>query len=175
MKKRRTYSIALILFAVYSLIALSPLASLALKSPALAHAINGECSGDCAICGCSPERSASRSCCCWIKRRMEQEPRPGIPPCCLAGGKKAGDSARAVNTVKRGKVKKQLTVYRCCPCGKEKPAISLGSETHPHLPYLFNGKLRILPGDASPKQFPSSLKSRHREPPDPPPKLFPLS
>ena len=27
-----------------------------------------ECSGNCSLCGCAPERSASRVCCCWQKK-----------------------------------------------------------------------------------------------------------
>jgi hypothetical protein len=94
---RRTI-ISLCMAMLYLLIVLTPLAPMVMHSPRLAHAITGECSGDCAICDCSPERSAARTCCCWQNRgaanswqltalrhdtaaEPDRQPRK-LPPCC---------------------------------------------------------------------------------------------
>jgi len=53
---------------IYLMVVMSPLAPLALASPRLAHAITGECSGDCDIDGCPLESRANHTCCCWKKR-----------------------------------------------------------------------------------------------------------
>ena len=66
---QRRFLAALLLTAVYLTVTLTPLAPLALQSPSLAHAITGECSGDCDICGCSAETRANRTCCCAQNRR----------------------------------------------------------------------------------------------------------
>jgi hypothetical protein len=139
MRRARHPFILLLLFAVYSLIALSPLAPLALKSPRLAHAITGECSGDCEICGCAPERRASRTCCCWKKklrekrmaaRRTAGSPGPGHGCChkrmrygpdAEAGERDAGSSVE----------------LRCTPCGGSGKAASAASGEQHHIPCRF--------------------------------------
>ncbi len=82
----KRHIISLFLAAVYLLITISPLTPLAMKSPRLAHAITGECSGDCNICGCSPERRASHTCCCWQKKlkqnRFHKDDDETTPACC---------------------------------------------------------------------------------------------
>lgn len=67
--RRRT--IATVMTMIYLAIALSPLASLAMHSRVVAHAVTGECTGDCAICGCSLESRASNTCCCAKKKQMQ--------------------------------------------------------------------------------------------------------
>ena len=62
---------AVILTTIYLAIALSPLSPLAMHSKTVAHAITGECVGDCRICGCSPEASANHTCCCAKKKQMQ--------------------------------------------------------------------------------------------------------
>lgn len=68
MSSHRTI-ISLCMAMLYLLIVLTPLAPMVMHSPRLAHAITGDCTGDCSICGCAPERSASHTCCCWQNRR----------------------------------------------------------------------------------------------------------
>ena len=68
---------AVMLTTVYMLIVMSPLASLAMHSKTVAHAVTGECVGDCSICGCSPEAVASRTCCC-AKKKQQQANMSGI-------------------------------------------------------------------------------------------------
>jgi hypothetical protein len=62
---------------VYMLIVMSPLASLAMHSKAVAHAVTGECSGDCDICGCSLESRSNHTCCC-AKMKQQQANVTGI-------------------------------------------------------------------------------------------------
>jgi hypothetical protein len=63
--------IALLLTAIYAVIILSPLAPLAVRSAETAQAVSGGCAEECAVCGCPPEQSASKSCCCWIKKLQD--------------------------------------------------------------------------------------------------------
>jgi hypothetical protein len=74
---------ALVNLALYLLIMAGPLAPLAVESAGLGHATVAECAGDCSLCGCSAERSASHTCCCARKHR--QPPGGNAPverPCC---------------------------------------------------------------------------------------------
>lgn len=56
------------LMVLYLLIALTPLSPLLLQSAHIAHAVTGECSGDCDIDGCSLESRANHICCCRQKK-----------------------------------------------------------------------------------------------------------
>jgi len=181
MKKCRYPSIVLILFAVYAVIVLSPLAPLALKSPALAHAITGQCSGNCDICGCAPERRSSRSCCCWKKKIREQEAlaRSSLgccsverePDCCSGGAqeKEAVDCCEKKQNTQQENL--PIVEYRCCPCGSGNVSLFPGTESYQHLPYLFSENLSGLTGSLLVTLHPGHLVSCYQEPPDPPPKI----
>jgi hypothetical protein len=164
---------------VYAAIVLSPLAPLALKSPTLAHAITGECAGDCDICGCAPERRASHTCCCWMKKLREQEalsrgtssclPAEHEAGCCSAAKESSKHTCCGEGPAKTKRMNTPSTIYRCSPCGKGKLALLWGTETYQHLPYLFSGNLSDTSLAYAIPQ-PDYLRSRHQEPPDPPPK-----
>lgn len=170
----------MLLMVVYALISLSPLAPLALKSPVLAHAITGECAGDCDICGCAPERSASHTCCCWMKKMREQRshaaeaacrlPEEPRPACCSRPRQQPARSCCAVGPVDAEPEKTVTIVYRCAPCGKDKAALAWENESCQHLPYLFTGNLCDALRPAYATHQPDPLKYRHLEPPVPPPK-----
>ena len=68
--------IATVLTVIYLVIALSPLASLAMHSKIVTHAITGECSGDCDICGCSLESRTNHTCCCAKKNQKQASDKP---------------------------------------------------------------------------------------------------
>lgn len=70
-QRARRSTIAGMLAVIYLLIALSPLASLAIHPDSMSHNRSGECSGDCNICGCSAESRASRTCCCAKKKQIQ--------------------------------------------------------------------------------------------------------
>lgn len=147
---------AVLLTAVYLLIVMSPLAPLALKSPRLAHAITGECSGDCDICGCSLERRANHTCCCWQKKlKQEQEHEEDtLPPCCK---KRHGKGP----------------VLTCnCPCGSGKLLGLWGTGTSEQLPWQFSDGFFASYEDVRFFIHPSRPTERFGDPPDPPPKLF---
>jgi hypothetical protein len=139
---------------IYSAMAVSPLAAFAAKSDRSARAVIGECSGDCAVCGCSPERSASHTCCCWQKKLtshcniedhsaecgMETEPDTTVP------------------------------VLSACPCGSNKMLPFWGENEYQLLPDQFTASLVLLEKPLfSPEQ--ERLISRNCEPPDQPPEL----
>jgi hypothetical protein len=147
--------VALILAAIYMLIVMRPLAPLAMQSRDIKHpAITGQCSGDCAVCGCSPERSASHTCCCWQKKLREKRKAERQKACCL------------------GKVKKAVYELSCdCPCNENSLPGMNGTASNEQIPYHFTTNLDyksvedILPGCRN------RLKDRPGDPPDPPPKL----
>lgn len=61
------FRVALLLTTIYLMIVVVLLAPLASRSPGLPHVIARECSGECDVCGCSPEQRANQTCCCWRK------------------------------------------------------------------------------------------------------------
>jgi hypothetical protein len=151
--------VALVLTAIYLAITMSPLAPLALKSPRLAHAITGECSGDCDICGCSPERRANHTCCCWQKklRHQHEQEEANLPPCCRKTKRSAGP------------------ILTCnCPCGSNKTIGLWGGSQNEQLPYRFAGVVPVCAGEQHLALPLDRLADRHGDPPDPPPKLADL-
>lgn len=180
MKKCRKPAIIILLFAVYTVIALSPLAPLALKSPTLAHAITGQCSGNCDICGCSAERRASKSCCCWMKKKRAEELRSRSSLRCCSVEKTACCSSRAIEIkdVNCSEMPPDETqenppevVYRCSPCGKGSVTFVAGAGSYQHLPYLFHENLSTPSASKLVNFYSEFFLSRYQEPPDPPPKL----
>jgi hypothetical protein len=145
---------------MYLLMVLSPLASLAMHSKAVSHAITGECSGDCDICGCSPENRASNTCCCSKKRRQQAQAyeKENTPDCC-----------------KKKPVSKKAVIACGCPCGSGKPAALSASSSSEVLPFQFTEQLRLTHSDTTFANPTHRLTSRHGEPPDPPPRLSLIS
>jgi len=153
----RRQLIAAVLAVIYLVISCSPLASIAMHSKTVLHAITGECTGDCITCGCSAEGKASNTCCCSKKRAQEahkHENESANPDCC----KKKPTSKKAV-------------IASCgCPCGSEKVIILTSGSTNEILPYYFPKQICLSYSDTLySNQFPH-LISRHIEPLVPPPK-----
>ena len=163
---------------VYLSIVMSPLSSLALHSKMVAHAVTGECSGDCDVCGCSPESRANHTCCC-AKKKQNQANAAGIitGSCCSPKGaavdhKKACCSKPAQKT---GSTKTE-TVYKCnCPCGKGKLLSLTGFGSNELIPVASSETLQPLHAETFFTNLSNRLASRHGEPPDPPPRLQLLS
>jgi hypothetical protein len=168
---------------IYLLMVLSPLAPLAMQSKRVAHAVTGECSGDCQIDGCSLEHSAAHACCCWQKKLKETvvhadehamlpvvKIKKGAKSCC-APSQPAGlnhDSSASSETTRKETVK--TTTIGTAPCGSKLFAW-LGTGKMLHLPYVFSGGISVpLEGYFS-AQVPDKLTSRSVEPPHPPPKI----
>jgi hypothetical protein len=155
-------NIAKLLLVIYFAITMSPLAPFALHSAVVAHAVTGECTGDCAICGCAPERSATHSCCCWQKKLQGQqsEDQEEVESCC----KKKKKPASA-----------PVASYKSSPCGSGKLIALWGGEffecylnSNDTDPLILN-KATLVP---SPYH---NRTGRSVAPPDPPPKLCILS
>lgn len=159
MKKSRhatsRYLTALALTVIYLLITLSPLAPAVVSDARLAHALTGECVGDCDICGCSLEQRANHTCCC--QQKLKQKASREARGCCKKQGTK-------------------VTVVRCsCPCGSEKAAAFLNLNKSEILPFAFAcGLDRRLTASAHHDQ-PRRMPTRLGEPPDPPPHLSRIS
>jgi hypothetical protein len=161
MKKSSRSIVALALTAIYLLITMSPLAPLVLRSPRLAHAITGECSGDCDICGCSLEKQANHTCCCWQKKMHEHhhdDDQEQVADCC----KKKQHSTKPV--------------FTCgCPCGKDKTIALWGGNKLEQFPYRFTEGKPPFQESSLVALDPGRLTSQYDDPPDPPPKLTILS
>ena len=190
MKKSQRYIASLLLTTIYLLIVFSPLATLAMQSKLITHAVTGECTGDCRIDGCSLERSADHTCCCGQKKRHEIidshhhsnadvcNTHPALPTEVSKKGS-SGCSAHARDThedaVESESIssptpqKKRATTFSSTPCGSGKLFTLSSVETTQHLPFFFT---REIP---SPVQIiltftpPDRLTSRYGDPPDPPP------
>lgn len=139
---------------IYLMTSLGPVGPAAQQAMAFARAGVAECAGDCDICGCSPERRAIHTCCCWLKKNKAQMERTGIPECC------------------KKKKKHRMTMLTCgCPCGRKNSNDQEDNEITEHLPYLFCKGVTIIAEDVLYSTLKSLAADQLREPPDPPPKL----
>ena len=147
---------ALFLTSIYLVITMSPLAPIALRSLLIAHAVTGECVVDCNICGCSPEKRANHTCCCFLKKKHQHD-HENVPDCCK-------------------KKRSKMTILTCnCPCGENKLPGMPGAEKTEILPYRFTEGIIALAEDTLFSTHKKRLTDRHGDPPDPPPKLATLS
>lgn len=149
---------ALFLSMIYLVIVMGPLAPVVLCNLQLAHAMTGECAGDCDVCGCSPEQRANHTCCCQQKMKQKTHQEASLADCCK---KKQGS---------------KVTVARCgCPCGSGKTAALLNTPNSETLPFSFvPGFNRVLSSAEHHHNF-RCMPTRPGEPPDPPPRLSILS
>ena len=149
-------TVAVAMAVLYLLISLGPTLSPALQSKAVLHALTGECSGDCDICGCSAESRASHTCCCAKKAQLQTLAHRSdeIPNCC-----------------KKLPATNQVVIASCgCPCGSGKAIVSSGSKVGEIVPFYFNADLVVHFVENDQASLVQHLISRHSEPPDPPPR-----
>lgn len=182
--------------ALYLLISLSPLASISSLAKPFFQAAATECSGDCRLCGCSTERSASRTCCCWQKRVIEAKtrqqcttdkscPTAAVFPAATTSGEccskpsplddhenEARLSVRAKFTADRDKPTVSISI---CPCGSGKDQAFSGDERSQHIPCRFLSGVPAQPITQFVFLQPERLASHSDEPPDPPPRIHILS
>jgi hypothetical protein len=191
MTKSHRYITSLFMTALYLLIVFSPLAPFAMQSKLVAHAVTGECSGDCKIDGCSLERSAAHACCCWQKKQHAQNnvhlhpmtkavATPPEPPtkssrkkssCCYdqAADSRTNKSDAASASASPATPSTEAVTITSTPCGSGKLFDLLNSEQAQHIPFIF---VEVI---SSPEQTtlaaipPGLLTSRQSDPPDPPP------
>ena len=147
----------LVLVILYTMIVLSPLTPVVLNSPLFDHTVIGECAGDCALCGCAPERSASHTCCCWLKKQSaEHIEEQNQSACCK---KKSSDN------------KKTKTIISSRPCGSGKTAALAGMEQEDAFPYHFTLQKPVALESELSKHIAHCLIDWLGEPPDHPPKI----
>ncbi|HEY4743840.1 MAG TPA: hypothetical protein VIH45_04220 [Desulfuromonadaceae bacterium] len=163
MKKPARNITALVLAGMYLAIVMGPLAPLAMHSKVVAHAVTGECSGDCDICGCSPERRANHTCCCYLKKQREahahDECDTRVPDCC-----------------KQKRTPKKVTTLSCnCPCNSGKQLAFSGAISTEWLPNQCATHISPTWESSQHHTLHRPLTSRYGEPPDPPPKLSRIS
>ena len=143
---------ALLLTVIYSLIILTPLATLPLRS-----GVAGECAGDCAICGCSPEHSANRTCCCWKKKQQ---------------GCHGHEDDQTADCCKKNKPESKPVLSCGWPCGGNKQRALLDATGFELLPYHFGESIPAFQREGSSPLHNTRLTDHQDEPPDPPPKLI---
>lgn len=152
------YIVAVLMGLTYVMLTLSPLAPLVMKSPRVAHAVTGECSGNCEICGCSAERRANHTCCCWMKKLKHKHKHDNENASCC-----------------KKKMRHRMDMISSnCPCGGDKQPFLAGAESSEHLPYRF---VEVVVMDYATLLFSSGnpMYDRDFDPPDPPPKLPSIS
>jgi hypothetical protein len=191
MKTSPRYIVSLLMTTIYLLIVFTPLAPVAMHSKRIAHAVTGECSGDCRIDGCSLERSAAHTCCCWQKREPAGSadthhhqaddgcgakglshidvPRK-VADCCPAKTRHGHDASTDLTSLPTPPSQKtNTTTVRSAPCGSGKLFALSNIETTHHLPSCFSEEPNSPDQSALSVTSPERLISRHGEPPDPPP------
>jgi len=143
---------------VYLAFVFTPLVSSAMFSTVAPAAVVRECTGDCDLCGCSAESRASHSCCCAKKRQQQAHVHED-------------DGDETADCCKKKPVEKKSILACGCPCGNGK-----------QIPFSIGGTSEVILCKFSEQfglqqtltRFPTLAQqatSRHREPPDPPPKL----
>jgi hypothetical protein len=154
MKSLPRFITALFLTSIYLVITMSPLAPIAMRSPLIAHAVTGECIGNCDVCGCSPEMRANHICCCWKKKQQQAHQHQYVADCC------------------KNKKHHKMTISTCnCPCGSNKLPGLMGAQNFEQLPYRYTEGEIALHEDSLSSFLRYCMTDRHGDPPDPPPKL----
>lgn len=206
-RTRRSYHrvIAVILMTMYLIIVMKPLAPFAMHSKVVAHAVTGECVGDCDICGCSAESRANRTCCCAKKKLMQAgvATRPKDECCptktestkksccatsqpvepvvtkndCCAKDKQHLHDENAQNVQhNEDQSTTKTTVFKCgCPCGTGKLLALTGIGSNELIPIIINEIAEIPHVTTLFADLTHRLASRHGEPPDPPPRRSQIS
>ena len=155
-KRFPRHIIAPLLVVLYIAIAFSPLAPLAMRSATTVHSVIGECSGDCDLCGCSPESRASHTCCCRLNKLKNRH---------------AGHEDRAENSHDETQHDGKPILSCNCPCGNGKLLALWGAEKFELLPVQFSREISSPMAGLLTHNFQPRMTTRHSEPPDPPPKL----
>jgi hypothetical protein len=159
LKRRKRGIIALTLTAIYLMIALAPLASLALHSKTIAHTVAGQCTGDCASCGCPAESSAARTCCCSMKKRLQahnqEDGHNDSPVCC-----------------NKSATTEKVVIFSCgSPCGKGKQLGLVFPGNNELLPCCSAEHFTIPDTESCVSSLARLNASRDVPPPDPPPEI----
>lgn len=147
---------AAVLSVIYLIIACGPLANVAMRSSEVAHAITGECAGDCSICGCSPKSMASHTCCCQRRQQQAQidEKEVAAPDCC-----------------KKTPVSNRIFIASCgSPCGGGEAVAVSGGTCSEILPYYFTERSELFQTETRHPNHPARPHSRFTDPPEPPPR-----
>jgi len=143
-------------------------------APGLARSLNHRsqlthCSGDHARCGCSPERIASRSCCCFQSKRLDPEqyePKPVKHSCCKT-------EASAEMPDSHDDHDRMIPAISSIPCGSDSRFIAASAE---NIKFISPSLLCLAPIPTVALHFPNDCKaylSRYLAPPDQPPKISP--
>lgn len=191
-KVRRSYRRLIVVFltTVYMLTVMTPFVPLILHSDRAAHAITGECAGDCRICGCSPAASTNRTCCCAKKKLIHSSELGTVADTCIIPKLAATEQTKEYyaksspsppetsepDCCKKKTVEKKTIIIACgCPCGNGKHAALSVSDTSEVLPFHFTEQFSTPHIDVTYTNQTHRLTSRHGEPPEPPPQISRVS
>lgn len=155
------YIIAGILIAIHIMITVVPVTTLAMWSTTVMHPISTECSGDCDVCGCSPESRASHTCCCRQKNMKDKQ--------------HAGHEGSEANNREKAQNNTETTLSCNCPCENGNLLALWVLNNFESLPYQFNGEIYSPQEGLLSQSFHPHLKTRYCQPPKPPPKSSTLT
>ncbi|MFZ3209150.1 MAG: hypothetical protein WA140_10000 [Geobacteraceae bacterium] len=139
--------------------------------PSTVRLIRGEgrlqgCFGDHRLCGCSPERIADRTCCCYQSR--SSKPAKPEKPCCHPPNDAVADHSPQTGREDAGT--DSAPSMRATPCG----SLTFMGISSNDLKFIHPVLARIMPDESCGHLLflqPTTLQSRFIEPPLPPPKL----
>jgi len=171
--------IAALMAAIYLLIGVGPLPSLALQPLHHAHDGRTACSGDCKRDGCSLQSQLNHTCCCWKKKQQENHPLgPATDKSDCCHTTLPAESVRAVLEETTAIRQEHLpepqtaeTVFKCGgPCNGSSQSALLNSHNNEIMPFIY--RVVIVPPEESPyPRYPgSTLHSLASKPLLPPPK-----
>lgn len=147
--------IAGVLSVIFLAITLSPLANISMLFATVAHAVSGNCTGDCDTCGCSLERRASQTCCCWYNKLKRHD----------------HNNAQEADCCKKAPKKTTATLTSTCPCGSGKPLALCAVQEIQIVPNHFTMEIPTPDEDSLSHNGPDRFTDRNCEPPVPPPKF----
>jgi hypothetical protein len=124
------------------------------------------CAGDHDECGCAPERVASRTCCCFQKGFQE------VPSCCEGSDRVDVQTGAQVSKAGEGR---SAPGWYVAPCGGAAKFLEPSTEFPD---FCVPSRAVVALKGGFPVILPSRAEApftRFPEPPDPPPKVFPIA
>ena len=139
---------------------LIPLAAKVINTKDIAITFADECSGNCSTCGCAPERSASRICCCW-QNKLHNRP--------------VEEETSANNGCRHHQIPFPVTGIRTLPCSSGKLTVEWGGKSLVCIVEFSDFAMACFQAETQRHEPRLDYSDWKTEPPDPPPEIIHLS